>query len=171
MPEAWLRGPLEGIDPYLMPAAHALVQASEELQTVPAGLTVEQLWDRPGGAASVGFHLRHIPGSIDRLLTYARGEGLSEAQLRAHPLEGEPGDPAAGAEELIAGAVAGIERAMEVLRSTSRDRLLEPRRVGRLGLPSNVIGLLFHIAEHTQRHVGQVTTTTKVVREGARANP
>ena len=86
-PEAWLRGPLPDVDPYLMPAAHALVQSGEDLARAVEGLGAEQLWARPGGAASVGFHLRHIPGSIDRLLTYARGEALSDAQRAAAKAE------------------------------------------------------------------------------------
>jgi hypothetical protein len=96
-PEAWLRGPLDGIDPVLMPAAHALVQAGEDLQQAASDLTVEQLWVTPGGAASPGFHLRHIAGSIDRLLTYARGEQLNEAQRQAilHSCSTSPSTPSA----------------------------------------------------------------------------
>ena len=74
--EAWLRGPLEGVAPMLMPAAHALGQAGEDLEQAASDLTVEGLWVKPGSAASLGFHLGHIAGSIDRLLTYARGEQL-----------------------------------------------------------------------------------------------
>jgi uncharacterized damage-inducible protein DinB len=164
-PEAWLRGPLPDVDPYLMPAAHALVQAGEDLAQAVAGLTAEQLWARPGGAASVGFHLRHVPGSIDRLLAYARGEALSEAQRAAAKAESAPGaepDPA----PLLASARDAIEQALAQMRATPRDSLLQPRAVGRAGLPSTVLGLLFHVAEHTQRHTGQVIATAKVVREG-----
>src|SRR5262245_55670020 len=101
-PEAWLRGPLPDVDPYLMPAAHALVQAGEDLAQAVAGLTAEQLWARPGGAASVGFHLRHIPGSLDRLLTYARGEVLDDAQRAAAKAESAPGSEADAAPLLAA---------------------------------------------------------------------
>lgn len=163
MPEAWLRGPLPGVDPYLMPAAHALVQAGEDLHAAE-GLSPGQIWMRPGGAASVGFHLRHVVGSLDRLLTYARGEALREPQLSFLRREGEPGEPPEPAGRLLAETDAAIERALEVLRSTPRDSLLEARHVGRQRLPSTVIGLLFHAAEHTQRHAGQVITTAKVVR-------
>jgi uncharacterized damage-inducible protein DinB len=162
-PEPWLRGPLPNVDPHLMPAAHALVQASEDLAQAAAGLTPEQLRARPGGAASVGFHLVHIAGSIDRLLTYARDEALSEKQRAAATAEAgaaESGDAAS----LIAQAQAAIEVALAQIRDTPAGTLLEPRAVGRARLPSTVLGLLFHVAEHTQRHVGQLIATAKAVR-------
>jgi hypothetical protein len=164
MPEAWLRGPIEGVDPYLMPAAHALVQAGEEIERAVAGLTPEQVWARPGGAASIGFHLRHVVGSLDRLLTYARGQMLDAHQRAFLELEAEPCDPPAPADPLVAGVRAAVEAALRVYRETPRERLLETRVVGRAALPSDVLGLLFHAAEHAQRHAGQVVTTAKVVR-------
>ncbi len=163
-PEAWLRGPLEGVVPMLMPAAHALVQASEDIERAASGLTVQELWVRPGGAASLGFHLRHIAGSTDRLLTYARGEQLTGAQRQAVPLEQEPGDPPADATRLVLDARAAIERALATIQAVPKESLFEARAVGRAGLPTNVFGLLCHIAEHTQRHTGQIITTAKIVR-------
>ncbi len=164
MPEAWLRGPVEGVPPLLMPAAHSLIDASEEIEQAIAGLRAEEVWLRPGGSASIGFHLRHIPGSIDRLLTYARGEMLSPDQMSYLQREGEPGEPAAALEELADGMRKGIETALDTLRRTSPDELLEPRKVGRAGLPSTVHGLLFHVAEHTRRHAGQLIATSTIVR-------
>lgn len=166
MTEVWLRGPLAGFDPLLMPAAHALAQVREEVEAVGLALSPEELWRRPGGAASAGFHLRHLAGSIDRLLTYARGEQLSEAQYAALRAEGEPGDPPAEAAELVAGALAAIDRALRQLAETPREALPEARAVGRQRLPSTVLGLLFHVAEHSQRHAGQLATTARVVRAG-----
>ena len=163
-PEPWLRGPLPDVDPLLMPAAHALAQAAEDVPRAAGDLTPDELWARPGGAASVGFHLRHLAGSIDRLVTYARGEQLDETQRAALAAEQEPGEPRADAPALVALATAAIGEAQRVLRSTDPSTLGEPRRVGRGGLPSTVRGLLFHIAEHTQRHVGQIITTAKIVR-------
>lgn len=159
LPEPWLRGALPGIDPYLMPAAHALVHVREELVRLVEGLSAEELQARPGGAASIAYHLRHIAGATDRLLTYARGEGLSDAQREWLKTEGreEPVD----ARALVASALAALERALEQLRSTPGERLLDARAVGRAGLPSTVLGLLFHAAEHAQRHSGQVATTLK----------
>ncbi len=163
-PEAWLRGPLEGVVPMLMPAAHALVQASEDIERATSGLTVQELWVRPGGAASLGFHLRHIAGSTGRLLTYARGEQLTEAQRQAVALEQQPGDPPADATTLVLDARAAIERALAAIQAVPKESMFEARAVGRAGLPTNVFGLLCHIAEHTQRHTGQIITTAKIVR-------
>jgi uncharacterized damage-inducible protein DinB len=167
-PEAWLRGPIPGIDPMLMPAAHALVQASEDLARAASGLSVAELWAKPGGAASVGFHLKHIRGSLGRMLAYARGRPLDPTQMRELAAEGQPGDPPADADTLVRAAQGAITDALEALRSTPPEELFAVRTVGRQALPTNVIGLLFHLAEHTQRHTGQVITTTKIVRrEGA----
>jgi len=163
-PEPWLRGPLQDVSPLLMPAAHALLQASGDIEGAASALPAEEVWRRPGGTPSVGFHLRHIAGSIDRLLTYARGEQLDEEQFRALAAESSPGEPVEEAVTLVRAATTRIEDAMRVLRSTPDASLSEPREVGRRKLPSTVFGLLFHIAEHTQRHAGQVVTTARVVR-------
>jgi hypothetical protein len=160
-PEAWLRGPLPGYTPVLLPVAQALLQAREDVERVAAGATTEELWQRPGQAATAGYHLQHLAGSLDRLLTYARGEPLSEAQRAALAQEGSPGAPSS---VLVPAVLAQIDRALEQLRRTSAESLAESREVGRARLPSTVLGLLFHAAEHTSRHVGQFITTLKVVR-------
>ena len=164
IPEAWLRGPLPGIVRPLQPAAHALVQSAEDLANAATHLTTTELWVRPGGAASAGFHLRHIAGSIDRLLHYARGQPLGDAQREALRAEGDAGDPPSDARTLILQATSAIESALEMIRSTSATGAAEPRAVGRAQLPSTLGGILFHIAEHTQRHTGQLITTAKIVR-------
>jgi hypothetical protein len=168
MPEPWLRGPVDGVDAYLQPAAHAILHSRHDLEAAVAGLRGPQLWVRPGGAASVGFHLRHIAGAIDRLLTYARGEVLTEAQKAAAQAEHAPGDEEDPA-PLLALAHAAIDGALAQYRATPREALLEARGVGRAQLPSTVLGLLYHAAEHTQRHTGQLIATAKVARaqEGA----
>ena len=163
-PEVWLRGPLPGISPVLMPAAHCLLQCREEITVAATGLTADQLWARPGGVASCGFHLRHIVGSLDRLLTYARGEQLERAQLAALRAEGESGQPPTDAATLVAEVQAAIDSSVRVLQEAGNGDLFAPRSVGRAGLPSNVFGLLFHCAEHTHRHTGQLVTTAKIVR-------
>ena len=166
-PEVWMRGALPGYAPLLQPVAHSLLQSLEEVQTHVPALTPEQLWTRPGGAASAGYHVRHAAGSIDRLLTYARAEPLSAEQLAALKMEGEP-DPGAGsAERLVQVFAAAVARALEQVRDTPESALLEHRGVGRARLPSTVLGLLFHAAEHTQRHAGQMVTTIRVVKAGA----
>ena len=160
-PEVWLRGPLPGFAPVLMPVAHALLQAREDVERVASEATAEELWQRPGAAASAGYHLRHLAGSLDRLFTYARGEPLNETQRAALLQEGTPG---ALASELVPAVVAQIDRALEQLRHTAPESLDAAREVGRARLPSTVLGLLFHAAEHTSRHAGQLITTLKVVR-------
>ena len=166
--EAWQRGPIEGFTPLLMPVVHALVQVREDLERISADLSTDDLWARPGGAASIGFHFRHTAGALDRLFTYARGEALSDAQRTWLRAEGEPGSPPASAADVVAAVNGLIDRAFDQLRMTSADSLLDERRVGRAGLPSTVLGLLFHAAEHSTRHVGQAITTAKILR-GARA--
>jgi hypothetical protein len=163
-PELWLRGPVPGVAPLLQPVAHALLQAVEDVRSVVTPLRHDALWARPGGAASVGFHVRHAAGSLDRLFTYARGEPLSDSQRAALGRETAPAEQGdASAAELVAAFDAQVERAMSQLRETRADRLTDPREVGRAKLPSTVLGLLFHAAEHTQRHVGQTITTAKIV--------
>ncbi len=163
MAEAWLRGPVEGVPAYLQPVAHSLIDAVEDIEGAVEGLDAADLWARPGGVASIGFHLRHIPGSVDRLLTYARGEALTPEQLEAVRDEGNPGDPPAGPERLLAGVRDTRDRVIAHLRATDPDTLLEHRGVGRRALPSTVLGLLFHVAEHTRRHAGQVVATAGII--------
>lgn len=162
--EAWLRGALPGVSLLLTPVAHALVQAAIDIERAAVRLTPKEVWSTPGGAPSVGFHLRHIAGSIDRLLTYARGRQLGAEQLRRLSIESLPGEPAEESVMLVGTATARIEDALQVLRSTRDELLDEPREVGRAKLPSTVFGLLFHIAEHTQRHTGQIIATARIVR-------
>jgi uncharacterized damage-inducible protein DinB len=149
-----------------MPAAHALLQAQEDLHAAVAALTPAELWQRPGGAASIGFHLRHLSGSLHRLLAYAEGRKLTPEEVAAIKGEGEPGTPPATAAELLAVVDAAVAEGLAVLRGTDEAAILAPRAVGRAALPSTVLGLLFHAAEHAQRHTGQVIATAKVVRGG-----
>jgi uncharacterized damage-inducible protein DinB len=162
LPEVWLRGAVGGIPPLLQPVAHSLLQCREEIVAALAALTSEQVRARPGGAASIAYHVRHAAGSLDRLFTYARGESLSAEQQRALA-----GEPEAAREDTAVTLVSvldrTIERALEQLRATDERTLLEPRGVGRRQLPSTVLGLLFHAAEHTQRHAGQVATTARLI--------
>jgi uncharacterized damage-inducible protein DinB len=142
-----------------------LLQCREELHAHVGSLTPAQLWARPSGAASIGFHVRHAAGSLDRLFTYARGEALSAGQLAALRAEEEPDLARDAARTLLATFDLVVDDAIRQLHDTSEATLLEPRGVGRARLPSTTIGLLFHAAEHTQRHVGQVVTTARVITE------
>ena len=162
--EVWLRGPIPDVPAQLQPAAHALLQARNDLERASIDLATEQLWSRPLGVASVGFHVRHAGGSADRLFTYARGESLSEAQLALLAAEREPGDPPVTAAALVEALDGIVQRALAQLRATDPASLAEPRAVGRAKLPSSVGGLLFHAAEHAQRHAGQAITTARIVR-------
>lgn len=162
--EAWLDGALENVSPLLMPAAHALAEAAKDVRCAPHELSAAEIWSQPNGAPSVAFHLRHLAGSIDRLLTYARGESLTETQFAALAVESEINEMAT-TEMLIENAVAAIETALAQIRATPNDELFEARLVGRQKLPTNVFGLLFHIAEHTQRHVGQIVTTARIIKK------
>jgi uncharacterized damage-inducible protein DinB len=141
--EPWLRGPISGVDPLIAPVFYAFTQAREDLARFTENLSTEQLW-----STKVGFHIRHISRSTDRLVTYLEGRQLSPEQYG----EGEPG---ASREELLAELNRVFERAESVVRKIDPATLRDAREVGRLKLPTTVIGLLTHIAEHTQRHVGQ----------------
>jgi hypothetical protein len=163
-PEVWLRGPVEGYDPLLMPVVHALLQAEEDFRTLATRVPAEHVWLRPGGAASIGFHVRHTGGALDRLLTYARAESLSDAQKLFLKGEEQPGDPPASLQDLTARTLATIRQSLDQIRRTAPATLIDARRVGRAGLPATVIGLLFHAAEHSTRHAGQAITTARVLR-------
>jgi hypothetical protein len=161
MTEAWLRGPVEGIHPLLQPVAHALIQAREDVERMMPTVPAEALWSRPHGAASAGFHLLHLAGALDRLFTYARGETLSDLQKIALKAESVDHSELSGA-ALVLRVQQAVEAAMEQLRHVDISTLGDERRVGRTAMPSTVIGLLFHAAEHSTRHVGQFITTIKI---------
>jgi hypothetical protein len=150
----------------LQPAAHAFVMSLENVEIAVNGLTTDELWTKPGGAASVGFHLAHLAGSTDRLLTYARGISLSTDQMSALNAERNLERTRPSLESLLTAWQSTVQRALAQIAATSDADLLHPREVGRAKLPSTVIGLIFHAAEHAQRHAGQLVTTAKIVRAG-----
>jgi hypothetical protein len=161
--EAWLRGPVSGVSPVLQPVAHMLLHALEDGSQALDGLSEAQIWVRPGGGASIGFHIRHLAGAIDRIFTYARGEPLGAARMAALASEADPGTPPADTRALIGLLATAVERATAQLRETPEAALLEPRGVGRRLLPSTVLGLLVHGGEHSARHAGQALTLRRVV--------
>ena len=163
-PEVWLRGAIPGIPPLLQPVAHSLLQCRDEVRATLPGLTPDQIARRVTGAASVEYHVRHAIGSLDRLFTYARGDSLSATQLASLSAEKHAVAAPVVADSMMAEFGHAVERALDQLRGTAESSLLEARVVGRAKLPSTVIGLLFHAAEHTQRHVGQMATTAKIIR-------
>lgn len=161
--EVWLRGPLPDMPPLLQPVAYALLQARNEVNALILDFPEHLLWERPANVASVGFHLQHLTGVLDRLLTYARAESLSSDQLAALSIEGNPDESAGSTQQLLARFDEQIDNALDQLRQTDEQSLTEARGVGRAQLPSTVLGLLVHAAEHTMRHVGQLSVTVRVL--------
>jgi uncharacterized damage-inducible protein DinB len=162
LPEPWMRGPIEGVSPLVAPVLYSFQLAREDLGRWVSGLTFEQIWATPHGFGAVGFHLRHIAGSTDRLMTYLQGGTLSADQLAV--LAGERESRGAGAAELLALVDSAFRNAEGVVRTLDPSTLEQPRSVGRQHLPTTVAGLLTHIAEHTQRHIGQAISAAKLAR-------
>lgn len=160
LPEPWLRGTLTEVPAVQRAVLHALQAAEEDLVKWCSELTDDEIRQRPAGLASVAFHLQHIPGSVDRLLTYAEGRELSAEQLQAMKLEGSGAISAKDALQALSHATAA---SAERVRRFDPAQLEEPRYVGRRRMQTTVGGLLVHVADHTQRHVGQAVTTAKVV--------
>jgi uncharacterized damage-inducible protein DinB len=161
-PEVWLRGPLDDMPALLQPVAHALLQAREELDILINDFPDELLWKKPAGLASPGFHLQHLTGVLDRLFTYANGMQLSRKQLEALAAEGKPVDETS--QELVAVFSKKVDETLSQLTNTDKATLTDKRGVGRGQLPSTVIGLYTHAAEHTMRHLGQLLVTVKVLK-------
>ena len=160
--EVWLRGPVPGVPALLQPVAHALLQAREELAAALADFPPALLNERPGGVASVGFHLQHLTGVLDRTFTYARGEALTPAQQAHLTAETEPLTPnTATLTRQHQRFSQQVDLALAQLNNTDSALLTERRGVGRAQVPSTVVGLLVHAAEHTTRHLGQLLTTAK----------
>lgn len=165
-PEYWLSGPVAGVAPLLQPVAHALLQARREVQAIVAGFPDQLLWEKPAGMASVGFHLQHLRGVLDRLLTYALGQALTADQLGQLKQEGQAVAGAETVAQLITAFDRQVEKALEQLKQTPEAILTETRLVGRAGIPSTTIGLLVHAAEHTMRHTGQLMVTARILQNG-----
>lgn len=160
--EPWLRGTRTDVDAVRRAVIHALELAAEDIARWCEGLSDAEFAMRPFGLPSVGFQLRHIARSLDRLLTYTEGQQLSERQLEA--LKSETGD-GAGREATLMEFAEGIEMAVTRVLKIAPGTYEETREVGRKKLQATVGGLLVHSADHTQRHVGQAVTTAKVVME------
>jgi uncharacterized damage-inducible protein DinB len=161
-PEVWLRGPLTGIPALIQPVAHALIQAKEEIHELMKDFPDALLWQRPAGVASPGFHLKHITGVLDRLFTYAAGQPLTLQQLEYLKAETAQAENIT-VKSLLKNLDAQMDSSLEALKAIDESTLTEPRGVGRQQLPSNVLGLLFHAAEHTMRHTGQLMVTVKIL--------
>lgn len=161
LPEPWLRGTLTDVQPLQRAVLHALELALEDLQRWCGDLSDDELNARPGNIAPIAFHICHIARSADRLLTYAEGNMLSSEQIASMKTELDAG---ASCEEVFAELRRALERSAARVREFSAEKLPESRMVGRQQMPTTVAGLLVHVADHTQRHVGQAITTAKIVR-------
>ncbi|GGH06592.1 DinB family protein [Mucilaginibacter phyllosphaerae] len=164
LPEVWLRGPLTGIPALLQPVAHALLQAREELNDLMTGFPDELLWGDVAGMASPGFHLQHLAGVLNRLFTYARGEALTAEQLNYLHAEGKPTTKTYTVMQLVDVFNKQVDDALMQLSKTDETTLTDFRGVGRGQLPSTIMGLYTHSAEHTMRHLGQLMVTVAVLK-------
>jgi uncharacterized damage-inducible protein DinB len=159
-PEPWLRGTLTEFPAEQRAVLHALELAREDIAQWCGPLAAEDMHARPYGLASVAFHIHHIVGSLDRLLTYAEEKVLDSEQKRWMVAEM---DSPTNRDELLTLFEQGLTAATVRVHAIPMERWLEKRGVGRKQLPTTVAGLLIHCADHTQRHVGQAITTAKVL--------
>jgi hypothetical protein len=163
-PEVWLRGPLNNIPALLQPVAHALLQAREELNELMNNFPDVLLWNKVADMASPGFHLQHMAGVLNRLFTYANGEVLTAYQLNYLTKEGVASESIRSV-DLVQRFNLQIDSSIQQLSEIDEKVLTEVREVGRSKLPSTVLGLYVHSAEHTMRHLGQLLVTVKVLKD------
>ena len=161
--EVWMRGPIAGLIPLLQPVAHAILQAREEVNHMMINFQNELIWKKPGGVASVAFHLQHLSGVLDRLFTYANNQILNEDQLELLALESDTNQYLT-VKGLLTRFNNQVNKSLTQLKNIEEKTLLEPRGIGRKQIPTNQLGLFFHAAEHTQRHVGQLYVTVNILK-------
>lgn len=162
--EVWMRGPIAGLAPLLQPVAHAILQAREEVNLMMINFPDELIWEKPSGVASVAFHLQHLSGVLDRLFTYANNQLLNEDQLELLALESD-NTQFLTVKGLLTRFNNQVNKALTQLKNIDEKTLLEPRGIGRKQIPTNLLGLLFHAAEHTQRHTGQLYVTVRILQK------
>lgn len=160
-PEPWLRGTIADLHPLQAAVLYSYQQVTEDLREWTAGLSDEDVWECPCGLAPLGFQLRHIAGSVERLTVYLRGGQLDESQMAALKNEMTPG---ASLAELLLALDHSLAASAASVREMGPERHAEARGVGRKGLPTTVGGLLVHLAEHSQRHLGMAIITVKVLK-------
>jgi len=160
-PEPWLRGTHSNLPAVVRAVLHAFELADEDVHQWTDDLSDSDLRAALYGLTTIAFHLRHIPRSLDRLLTYAEGNQLSSEQITAMKTESDPG---ASRDELFSEFNAGLESAAQRVRAFTGANLDQSRAVGKKQLPTTIGGLLVHLADHTQRHTGQIVTTAKLLK-------
>lgn len=160
-PEPWLRGPMEMAPAGTAGVLRAFQQVAEDLPRFTAGIAQDQLWAQPAGLSTIGFQLKHIAGSLDRLTTYFKGGRLSEAQLQALSEEHTPG---AALPELLRGAFDALEHAFNQVGRLRQTEFRQTCYIGRERIPVTAIDLAIHMAEHTQRHLGQLIVLCRLAK-------
>jgi len=158
--EPWMSGSYPDVPAVGRAVLHALDLALEDITKWTASLSDAEVHASPLGLSAVAFHLRHIARSVDRLLCYAEGKQLSSEQLAALRSE-QSGDESLAV--LIAEVEASFHDAAGRIRVLATSDFDTPRGVGRKQLPTSLGGALIHVADHTQRHVGQIVTTAKLL--------
>src|SRR5690606_2700815 len=161
--EVWQRGPVPGVPDLLQPVAHALLQAKGDARHYTHSFPDSLLWEKPHGLAAVGFHLNHLTGVVDRLFTYADNRKLTEEQLNFLKTEENPDHAPSTVADLVRTFEQKVDESVDFLRQTSTDDLTAFRGLGRAQLPTTKLGLLFHAAEHSQRHIGQLLVTVRIL--------
>ena len=168
--EPWLRGTLREVPAVGRAVIHALELAVEDARKWCGELSDAEMEALPAGLPSVGFQLRHMAGSVDRLLTYAEGGQLNDEQMEwlASELTARR-----GREEMLAEFTQKMAEAIARVRVLGLQDLglqdlglqdLEAQRfVGRKRVATSLGGLLVHVAEHTARHVGQMVSTANLL--------
>ena len=160
-PEPWLRGPIPGVHPLVMPTFFSYAQVREDLHKHTTEISDEQVW-KPVAGQTLGFQLKHMAGSVDRITTYLMGRPLEAEQLSFLKRESQPLGTLA---ELLPLVDQSLEKSEGELRQIDPASLYAARVVGRRALPTTVLGLIVHLAEHTQRHLGQAIIIAKLLRQ------
>lgn len=156
-----MRGIIAGVDPVVGHFIRSIEQIREDAATAIGDLTPTQVWAKPHGMTSVGFHARHLAGSTERLSTYLAGRQLTTNQLAAISTEATGVETAAA---LLVSIDVALERYEEMVRSLSPKDFAALREIGRKRYQTTAIGVAIHIAEHAQRHIGGMIAAAKLAR-------
>jgi len=159
--EPWLSGTHADVPAVGRAVLHAFDLALDDITKWTAGLSDLEVHAQPLGLPALSFHLKHIARSIDRLLTYAEGGQISSEQLTLLKSEQTGSETLA---QILAEVETALSNAAGRVRVLATADLNTFRAVGRKQLPTSIGGALVHVADHTQRHVGQVVTTAKVIK-------
>jgi len=159
--EPWLRGVLQDVDPAIGHLIRSAEQIREDIRRALADLDPPEVWARPLGMTSVGFHAKHLAGSTTRLCAYLAGQELTPDELAAIALEGTGNETP---RELIRQVGYSLDIYESQVRALKPEAFATLRYVGRERLPVTAIGLAIHIAEHGQRHLGQAIAAAKLVK-------